>query len=151
MENYYNIKISPEVIKNDIKNDLNDKINDVKEEIQNSKKEVVTVVNTKQFTVTPSPTTQLIGTKNVVSGNLPATITPGGTVKFLDTSVRSPWQFAPTGWNWVFGPSASPTGSTGQNPTVTYGTTGAYTVTLTASNAAGSTAKTKTNFVIVTY
>ncbi len=32
-------------IKNDIKNDLNDKINDVKEEINNSKKEVVTVVN----------------------------------------------------------------------------------------------------------
>jgi len=116
-----------------------------------SNTKVVTVVNTKQFTVTPSPTTQLIGTKNVVSGNLPATIMPGGTVKFLDTSVRSPWQFAPTGWNWVFGPSASPTGSTGQNPTVTYGTTGAYTVTLTASNAAGSTAKTKTNFVIVTY
>jgi PKD repeat protein len=116
-----------------------------------SNTKVVSVVNTKQFTVTPSPTTQLTGNKNVVSGNLPATIIPGGSVKFLDTSVRSPWQFAPTGWNWVFGPSASPTGSTGQNPTVTYGATGIYTVTLTASNAAGSTPKTKTNFVIVTY
>jgi PKD repeat protein len=34
---------------------------------------------------------------------------------------------------------------------VTYGVTGTYTVTLTASNAAGSTAKTKIGFVIVTY
>ena len=116
-----------------------------------SNTKVVSVLNSQQFTVTPSPITQLIGNKNVVSGNLPATIIPGGSVKFLDTSVKSPWQFAPTGWNWVFGPSASPTGSTGQNPTVTYGGTGTYTVTLTASNASGSKTKTKTNFVIVTY
>jgi PKD repeat protein len=33
---------------------------------------------------------------------------------------------------------------------VTYGATGTYTVILTASNASGSTSKTKTNFVIVT-
>ena len=116
-----------------------------------SNTKVVNILNSQQFTVTPSPITQLIGNKNVVSGNLPATIIPGGSVKFLDTSVKSPWQFAPTGWNWVFGPSASPTGSTGQNPTVTYGGTGTYTVTLTASNASGSKTKTKTNFVIVTY
>ena len=78
------------------------------------------------------------------------TIIPGGTVSFKDTSPNTPWQFAPTGWYWEFGPSASPTGSTQQNPLVTYGTTGSYTVTLTASNATGSTTKTKTNFVIVT-
>ena len=116
-----------------------------------SNTKVVSVLNSQQFTVTPSPITQLIGNKNVVSGNLPVTIIPGGSVKFLDTSVKSPWQFAPTGWNWVFGPTASPTGSTDQNPTVTYGGTGTYTVTLTASNASGSKTKTKTNFVIVTY
>lgn len=78
------------------------------------------------------------------------TITPGGTVAFKDTSVNTPWQFAPTGWSWEFGPSASPTGSTQQNPVVAYGSTGSYTVTLTASNSTGSTTKTKTNFVIVT-
>ena len=77
-------------------------------------------------------------------------IIPGGTVAFIDTSVRSPWQFAPTGWSWQFGPSANPTGSTAQNPIVSYGATGNYTVTLTASNSAGSTTKTKNNFVIVT-
>lgn len=78
------------------------------------------------------------------------TIVPGGTVGFKDTSPSTPWQFAPTGWYWEFGPSASPTGSTQQNPVVTYGTTGSYTVTLTASNSTGSTTKSKTNFVIVT-
>lgn len=78
------------------------------------------------------------------------TIVPGGTVAFKDTSTSTPWQFAPTGWYWEFGPSASPTGSTQQNPIVAYGITGSYTVTLTASNSTGSTTKTKTNFVIVT-
>ena len=77
-------------------------------------------------------------------------IIPGGTVAFIDTSVRSPWQFAPTGWTWDFGITASPTGSTGRNPIVAYGTTGTYTVTLTASNASGSKTKIKTNFVVVT-
>jgi PKD repeat protein len=92
----------------------------------------------------------LSGTKNVITGYLPAGIPTGGIVKFMDTSVNNPWQFAPTGWNWVFGPSASPTGSTGRNPTVVYNNPGIYTVTMTASNASGSSVKTKTNFVIVT-
>jgi hypothetical protein len=74
----------------------------------------------------------------------------GATVSFKDTSPNSPWQFAPTGWNWVFGPSASPTGSTAQNPMVSYNYAGDYTVTLTASNASGSTSKIKINFVTVT-
>jgi PKD repeat protein len=68
----------------------------------------------------------------------------------MDASVKNPWQFAPTGWNWVFGPSASPTGSTGKNPIAVYNHPGTYTVVMTASNASGSTTKTKINFVIVT-
>ena len=111
---------------------------------------VISILNNKQFTVSPAPSVTLSGTKNVITGTLPATIATGGSVRFMDDSVKNPWQFAPTGWNWVFGPSASPTGSTGKNPLVTYGTAGNYTVTLTASNASGSTTKTKTNFVIVT-
>lgn len=82
------------------------------------------------------------------------TIVPGGTVYFIDTSPMTPWQFAPTGWIWDFGAtgsSASPTGSTNQNVLVTYGATGVYTVSLTASNSSGSKTKTKTGFVIVTY
>ena len=73
----------------------------------------------------------------------------GTTVEFKDTSVKSPWQFAPTGWYWNFGTGAVPTGSTGQNVSVYYGVTGFYSVTLTASNASGSTPLTKTNFVNV--
>ena len=73
----------------------------------------------------------------------------GTTVDFKDTSVKSPWQFAPTGWYWNFGTGAVPTGSTGQNVSVYYGVTGFYSVTLTASNASGSTPLTKTNFVNV--
>ena len=111
---------------------------------------VLSVDSNVQFTVTPSPITPLSGTKNVITGYLPATIATGGSVKFMDSSVKNPWQFAPTGWNWVFGPSASPTGSTGKNPTVVYNHTGIYTVVMTASNASGAATKTKTNFVIVT-
>jgi len=77
------------------------------------------------------------------------TISAGGTVYFRDTSVKTPPQYGPTGWNWNFGATASPTGSTAQNIMVTYGTTGTYTVTLTASNATGSTTKTKINLITV--
>lgn len=104
-------------------------------------------VVTRQGPIPSPPYTDFTSSTGATSS---VTITPGGTVAFKDTSVSSPWQFAPTGWSWYFGPSASPTGSTQQNPTVTYGATGIYTVTLTASNSSGSTTKTKNNFVIVT-
>jgi PKD repeat protein len=99
----------------------------------------------------PIPTPPYTNFASATGATLSVQIVPGGSVSFKDTSVSSPWQFAPTGWIWNFGATASPTGSIQQNPTVTYGVTGTYTVTLTASNAAGSTAKTKTGFVIVTY
>jgi len=98
----------------------------------------------------PIPTPPYTDFTSSTGATASVTVTPGGTVSFKDTSVRSPWQFAPTGWSWSFGPSASPTGSVLQNPIVIYGATGIYSVTLTASNASGSTPKTKTNFVIVT-
>jgi PKD repeat protein len=78
------------------------------------------------------------------------TIVKGGTVAFKDQTPKTPWQTAPTGWYWSFGVTASPTGSTAQNPIVTYATAGSYTVTLTASNAYGSTKLVKNNFIIVT-
>ena len=99
----------------------------------------------------PIPTPPYTNFTSATGATLSVQIVPGGTVSFKDTSVMSPWQFAPTGWIWSFGATASPTGSILQNPVVTYGVTGTYTVTLTASNAAGSTAKTKIGFVIVTY
>jgi PKD repeat protein len=77
-------------------------------------------------------------------------ISAGGTVGFRDASLMVPTTVQPTAWNWNFGPSASPTGSTAQNPSsVTYGSTGSFSVTLTAYNAYGSKSITKQNFVIV--
>lgn len=79
-------------------------------------------------------------------------ISAGGTVGFLDLSVRTPTTVQPTSWSWDFGSTgacAGLTGVTAQNPLVTFGSTGSYTVTLTATNANGSSSITKTNFVIV--
>ncbi|MDQ1276141.1 MAG: hypothetical protein QG610_1716 [Euryarchaeota archaeon] len=56
------------------------------------------------------------------------------TVNFTDQSTNSP-----SAWNWSFGDGTT---STDQNPTHTYSTAGNYTVTLTASNAAGSSTAT---------
>lgn len=53
-----------------------------------------------------------------------------------------------TSWSWNFGGGA--TNSTLQNPTVTFNTPGTYSVTLTATNAYGSTPFTRTNYITVT-
>ena len=79
-------------------------------------------------------------------------ISLGGTVGFLDLSVRNPTTVQPTAWLWNFGgtgASAGATGATAQNPLVSFGATGSYTVTLTATNSNGTSSITKTNFVIV--
>jgi PKD repeat protein len=62
-------------------------------------------------------------------------------VAFTDKSTGSP-----TSWNWNFGDGTS---STLQNPVHIYSKTGTYTVTLTASNGAGSTTATKNNCITV--
>lgn len=84
-------------------------------------------------------------------GNTGATaISAGGTVGFVDASLRNPPTVRPSSWQWQFGGTgASPTGSTAQNPVVTFSATGSYTVTLTSSNSNGSNSVTKTNFVTV--
>ena len=77
-------------------------------------------------------------------------IQAGGTVSYLDASLTVPTTVQPTSWDWYFGPSASPTGSTAQNPSsIAYPDTGSFSVTLTAFNANGLGTITKTNFVIV--
>jgi PKD repeat protein len=63
-------------------------------------------------------------------------------VQFTDASTN-----APTSWSWTFGDGGT---STAQNPNYTYNAAGTYTVTLTASNAYGSDAETKTNYITVT-
>lgn len=62
------------------------------------------------------------------------------TVQFTDLSGNA------TQWNWDFGDGNT---STEQNPMHTYFAAGSYKVTLTASNAAGSNALTKTGYIKV--
>jgi PKD repeat protein len=58
------------------------------------------------------------------------TLYTGQTVQFTDTSTASP-----TSWSWDFDGGAS--GSTAQNPLVTFNTPGTYNVVLTATNGDG--------------
>ena len=66
------------------------------------------------------------------------------TVQFTDTSTNTP-----TSWAWDFDNNGS-TDSTLQNPQFAYQTAGQKTVTLTASNGAGSSVKTRVNLITVT-
>ena len=108
-----------------------------------------TPITTQQGAI-PSPPLPDFITSN---GNTGATaISVGGTVGFIDASVRNPYSWRPTAWSWNFGgtgASAGATGLTAQNPIVSFLISGTYTVTLTASNLYGSASVTKTNFVTV--
>lgn len=64
------------------------------------------------------------------------------TVKFTDSSLNTP-----TSWLWNFGDNTT---STSQNPSHVYSNAGTYTVSLTATNSAGSNMITKTNYITVT-
>jgi len=72
------------------------------------------------------------------------TVQAGSTVSFTDTSINGP-----TSWSWTFN-GGTPSGSTAQHPSVTYNTIGTYTVSLTATNLAGSDTETKTDYITVT-
>ena len=69
------------------------------------------------------------------SGNAPL------NVSFTDNSTGSP-----ASWKWYFGDG---TNSTDQNPVHTYSKAGKYSVTLSASNAAGSSSVTKSSYIVV--
>jgi len=70
------------------------------------------------------------------------------TVTFSDQSSDFP-----TSWNWSISPNTfvfvNSTSATSQNPQVQFTALGQYTVTLTATNAFGSDAEVKTNFISV--
>ncbi|PAV14424.1 hypothetical protein ASJ81_14020 [Methanosarcina spelaei] len=93
-----------------------------------------TVTKTDYIKVTAKPVANF--TSSVTSGKSPL------TVAFTDTSTGSP-----TKWKWNFGDGAS---STLQNPKHKYSKAGSYTVTLTATNAAGISTTTKTDYIKVT-
>jgi len=74
-----------------------------------------------------------------------ATNVTGGTaplsILFIDTSTNSP-----TSWVWSFGDGST---ATGASPVHTYTTDGVYTVTLTATNSAGSNTISKTAYITI--
>jgi PKD repeat protein len=94
-----------------------------------------TMTKPSYINVTPSqkPVADFWGTPR--SGNTPVNIT------FTDNTTGEPTQ-----WNWTFGDE---TYSTEKNPVHTYSAAGNYTVTLTASNKAGTNTATKMNYIIV--
>ncbi len=70
-------------------------------------------------------------------------IPAGETITFTNRSLRS------TAWSWTF-QGGTPANSTEENPTVTYNTTGRFTVTLTARNRQGNEdTKTRTSYIEV--
>ncbi len=75
------------------------------------------------------------------------TLTPnictGNAVYFVDKSLNQP-----TGWQWTF-QGGVPSTSTSQNPTVTYSSTGTYSVELVVSDSLGSDTLEMTNYITV--
>lgn len=77
------------------------------------------------------------------------TVIEGGSVNFTDLSTNYP-----TSWNWVVSPAAGVsfiggTTAASENPVIQFANAGLYTITLTATNGAGSDGETKTNYIEV--
>ena len=88
------------------------------------------------FSCTLPPVTNFSATP-LSSCNVPETI------NFTDLSTN-----APTSWSWTF-TGGTPATSTSQNPSIVYNASGTYNVSLTATNANGSNAITKTGYISV--
>ena len=71
----------------------------------------------------------------------PTTIMATQSVTFTDLSTNNP-----TSWYWEFGDGGT---STLENPVHTYNSTGTYSVTLTATNGAGSNSFTRPDYITV--
>lgn len=84
---------------------------------------------------TPPPNVVFYSDENIIC--------VGDSIAFTDSSA-----FNPTSWSWTF-PGGNPSTDTVQNPIVTYTASGTYNVTLTATNASGSSTLTKNNFIVV--
>ena len=74
----------------------------------------------------------------------PSSAKIGTTLQFTDRSTNTP-----TSWYWTFGDSGRTSTSTLQNPPHSYTRAGTYTVSLTATNSAGSNTKTVRNCATV--
>lgn len=95
-------------------------------------------VETKSSYITVTAASGVIAPVAAFSGT-PRSGTAPLTVQFTDASTNTP-----TSWSWNFGDGTT---STVQNPSHTYSAAGNYTVTLTATNSAGSDGETKTDYI----
>ena len=94
-----------------------------------------TVRRTSYITATPLKPPVAAFSATPTSGSIPLNVT------FTDRSTRSL-----VSWSWSFGDGTS---SIEKNPVHTYSKTGRFTVRLTARNAAGSNAVTRSNYIVV--
>jgi PKD repeat protein len=92
-----------------------------------------------------------VGVAGVPTANFLAsetTLCSGGATKFIDASTN-----VPTSWKWSVSPSTvsfiNNTADTSQNPYIQFNATGTYSVTLIATNGAGSDTLTKTSYITV--
>ncbi|MFC2140881.1 PKD domain-containing protein [Acidobacteriota bacterium] len=95
-------------------------------------------IKTDYITVTPT----IPPVADFTSSTTTASV--GQNVTFTDQSTNNP-----TSWSWTFA-GGTPATSTDQNPVVVYSTPGTYTVSLTATNSAGSDTETKIDYMTVT-
>lgn len=70
-------------------------------------------------------------------------ICEGNSVSYIDESYHNP-----TSWNWTF-EGGTPATSSIQNPSVTYNTSGTYSVTLSVTNSSGTVSTTKNQYITV--
>ena len=105
-----------------------------------------------QTVLANSPRRQSLANSNACSQEVPpaaffassATVACAGqSIQFTDMSSN-----APSGWSWSF-QGGTPASSTSQNPVVQYNSPGLYEVSLTATNAFGSTTNTITGYIQV--
>jgi len=90
----------------------------------------------------PPPPTPVLPVANFYSNT--RSITAGGSVNFLDSTLN-----APTSWLWTF-QGGTPGNSNVKNPAgIVYNTPGTYSVTLTATNSVGPNTITKNNYITV--
>lgn len=96
----------------------------------------------------PCPEPTIVPVADFVAN--PTTVSSGGTVQLTDLTLNTP-----TNWSWTINPAtgwsySGGTNANSQNPQLVFTTTGQYTVSLVASNAAGSDTETKQNYITVT-
>jgi parallel beta-helix repeat protein len=99
------------------------------------------------YTISPGNIDYLPLTRSITPvANFTANVTYGSSplsVQFTDTSDQTPTK-TPTSWNWSFGDGNF---SMLQNPSYTYAFAGIYTVSLNATNDAGSSTVVRTNYI----